>query len=128
MGTNEKQPMIMVGLVHLIPENEAEKVMAPLLAINPLQQIKKPITWRNITDSADALAAHGGMKSLVSCGMKNFDGKKFEKSLELWIKPAEDVPGTEGCSFIFMWFSLDAVKRFPVGSSAWSHRDMGVWR
>jgi hypothetical protein len=120
--------MIMVGIMHFRPEDEAQKVMAPLLAIGPIQEIKKPIPWANITDSADAFAAHGGIKTLISCGMKNFDGKKFEKSVELWEKLAQEVPGATGSYFLFMWFSLDAVKRVPVESSAWTHRDMGVWR
>jgi hypothetical protein len=123
-----KQPMIMVGIMHFVPEAEAKKVMAPLLALNPLQQIKKPVPWGNITDSAEALASHGGIKSLISCGMKSFEGKKFEKSLELWEKLAKEVPGANGCYFLTMWFSLEAVERVPAKSTAWSHRDMGVWK
>ena len=126
MGWME-QPGIMVSIMHFRPEDEAEKIMAPLLALNPVQQIKKVVPWGNMTDSADMLAGHGGMKTLHSCGMKEFDGKKFEKSLELWEQIDKEVPGVKGCTFMMNWFALDAVKK-KEGSSAWTHRDMGVWR
>lgn len=85
------QPMIMVNLTHFRPEGEAAMIMSPLLALSPLQQIKKVVPWGNMTDSADMLAGHGGIKTLHSCGMKEFDGKKFEKSLELWERMQREV-------------------------------------
>jgi hypothetical protein len=43
MGWME-QPGIMVSLIHFRPEDEAEKIMAHLLELNPAQQIKKVFT------------------------------------------------------------------------------------
>lgn len=120
--------MIIAGMTHFRPEEEAEKIMAPLLALGPLQQIKKPVPWGNMTDAADALAVHGGMKSLISCGLKSFDGKKFETTLYLWNKLEKEVPDAKGCVFMYTWFSTEAAQKIPAKSSAWSHRDMGVWR
>jgi hypothetical protein len=122
-----EQPVIMVSLMHFRPEDEAEKIMAPLLELNPAKQIKKVVPWGNMTDSFDMIAGHGGIRTLHSCGMKEFDGKKFEKSLELWEKIDKEVPGAKGCTFIMNWFALDGVK-IKEGTSAWSHRDMGLWK
>jgi hypothetical protein len=83
--------MIMVNLTHFRPEDEAAQIMAPLLALDPLQQIKKLVPWGNMTDSTDMLSGHGGMKTLHSCGMKEFDGKVFEKSLQLWERMQSEV-------------------------------------
>ena len=120
--------MIIAGMMHFRPEEEAEKIMAPLLALGPLQQIKKRVPWGNITDGGDAVAAHGGLKSFISCGLKEFDGKKFEKTLDLWNKLEKDVPDTNGCVFMHLWFSTEIAQRLPAESSAWSHRDIGAWR
>ena len=118
----------MVNLVHFRPEEEAEQIMAPLLALDPVQQMKKVLPWGNMTDSADMLAVHGGFKTLHSCGMKGFDAATFEKSLELWEKIDKEIPGAKGCTFIMNWFSLDVMKKKGQTGSAWSHRDVGLWK
>ena len=113
--------------MHFLPETEAEKIMAPLLALGPVQQMKKVLPWGNMTDSGDIFAAHGGFKTLHSCGMKEFDAGKFEKSLDLWEKIDKEIPGVS-CTFITNWFSLDAMKKGGLMGSAWSHRDVGIWK
>jgi len=124
----DEKPVIMVNLMHFLPEDKADKIMAPILALGPVQQMKKILPWGNMTDSTDMLAVHGGFKTLHSCGMKEFSVEKFEKSLDLWNKIDKDIPGAKGCTFIMNWFSLDAMKKKGLAGSAWSHRDVGLWK
>jgi hypothetical protein len=75
---------------------------------------------------ADSISvfSHGGLKTLHSVGMKEFDGKKFAKSLEYW----EQIQRSGAtCAIMMYWFSTEAMQKSPQSSSAWSHRDIGVW-
>lgn len=116
----------MASLVHLRPESDAEKIMAPLLALDPVQQIKKALQWGNTTDSVNMLAHHSGFKTLHSCGMKEVDGKTFEKSLDLWERKSQEGSGRERM-YLFDGLVLGRGDEEEC-NSAWSHRDIGVWK
>jgi hypothetical protein len=62
--------MIMVTTKHFCNEEEAKKVMGPLLDAKPVKQIKDTVSFANFTDSADELNKPGGVKSQISCGMR----------------------------------------------------------
>lgn len=72
----------MVNTVHFRPEEEADRVVAPILALKPVKQIKNVIGFANITDAAEALNKQGGLKTQISCGMQKFSSEKFEGGLE----------------------------------------------
>jgi hypothetical protein len=119
----------MVNITHFRPSSEAEVIMAPLLALNPVQNIKKTVEWGSITDSSDAFSKHGGLNTIVSCGLQRFDGKQFIVSLERWKKMVDEAPRAKRSLFMFTWFSNqnEMFKRIVDESSAWSHRDCAVW-
>ncbi|KAF8850675.1 FAD-binding domain-containing protein [Acephala macrosclerotiorum] len=123
----QTEPMLIVSITHFRPESEAEKVMAPLVALNPTQNIKREVFWASITDASDSLSKHGGYNTLVSCGLQRFDGKQFEQSLESWTKMIEEVLGVARTMMMFGWYSNEVLKSIPEGSTAWSHRDCPVW-
>lgn len=119
--------MIIVNITHFRPLAEAETIMAPLLSHSPIQSIQKTIAWENITDSSDAISKHGGLNTIVSCGLQKFDGKQFIEALATWEKMVEKAPGTSRSMFMFTFYSNEYVKTIPDESSAWSHRDTPVW-
>jgi len=47
---------MMVNVMHFRPEEEAAIIMAPFLALNPVQMMKKIVPWGSMTDAADMLA------------------------------------------------------------------------
>ena len=102
--------------------------MAPILAANPVQQIKKSIGFSNITDTADATNAKTGFKSQISCGLQIFKASQFERALHSWTKLVEECPGASGSLYAFNWTGIGAMKKIPEGGSAWTHRDCPVWR
>lgn len=116
----------MVSITHFRPE-EAEIAMAPLLSLNPVQNIKRTVEWGNITDASEPLSKHGGYNTLVSCGLQKFDGKQFLQSLESWTKMVGEAPGAARTMIMFGWYSNDVLKSIPEESTAWSHRDCPVW-
>jgi hypothetical protein len=119
--------MVLVNTMHFRPEEEADKIAAPLLALKPVQQIKKTINFANITDAAEALNKQGGLKSQISCGMRTFDAKKFENSLHSFTRLLEEHPSTSGSFIMYNYYSPKEMMKRPE-SSAYSHRDCGVWR
>jgi hypothetical protein len=102
--------------------------MQPLIDAKPVKQIKDTVSFANFTDSADALNKPGGIKAQISCGMRKFDGQKFEESLDQWTELVEKYPGAVGSFFMFTWVSTEAMKKVPDDTTCWSHRDCGVWR
>lgn len=119
-------PVVMVNTMHFRPEAEADKVVAPLLALKPIKQVKNTIDFANITDAAEALNKQGGLKTQISCGMKTFSAKKFEAGLESFTKLVEEYPSASGSLFMYNWYSTEAMMKRPE-SSAYSHRDVGTW-
>lgn len=117
----------MVSVNHFKPEAEAEKFMAPLIALNPIQSIKKTVNWGNITASGDPFSKHGGLNAIVSCGLQKFDGKQFIEALRVWQNLADEVPGAAKTMLLFGWYSTEVLKSIPEESTSWSHRDCPVW-
>lgn len=119
----------MINITHFRPSSEAEIIMAPLLALNPVPNIKKTVECGNVTDSSDAFNKHGGLNTIVSCGLQRFDGRQFIESLEQWKKMVDEALGAKRSMFMFTWFSNqnEVFKRIEDESSAWSHRDCAVW-
>lgn len=120
--------MVIVSITHFRPEPEAEKVMAPLLALNPVQNVKKNVECGNITDPNEALSKQGGLKTFTSCGLQKFDGKQFVECLERWKKLVDQAPGAAGTRIMFGWYSNEVLKSIPEESTSWSHRDCPVWK
>jgi hypothetical protein len=119
--------MVMVNTVHFRSEEEADQVVAPLLALKPIKQIKNVIGFANITDAAEALNKQGGLKTQISCGMQKFSAEKFEGGLKSFRKLVEEHPSASGSFFMYNWCSTEAMLKRPE-SSAYSHRDVGVWK
>ncbi|KAG4439066.1 hypothetical protein IFR05_005457 [Cadophora sp. M221] len=123
----QTKPVIIVSITHFRSKAEAEESMKPLLAIHPVAQIKRPIAFSNLTDAADNIDKKGGLKSVVSCGLKGFDPEKFEKCLDAWTGLVEGHPEAASTFFMFLWASKDGMKTFGDESSAYGHRDIGCW-
>lgn len=81
--------------------------MKPLLAANPVAQMKRPIAFSNLTDSADKIDKKGGFKSVVSCGLNGFDPEKFEKCLDSWTGLVDEHPEAASTFFMFLWASKE---------------------
>lgn len=124
------QPMILVSTMHFRPGSEADAVVAPLLALNPVQKFRKEIDFINITDAADAFNTQGGFKVQISCGMQTFAVEKFERALAVFEDLAENWPSAAQSALFFNWASNQATtdREVPSGGSAYSHRDCRVWR
>jgi hypothetical protein len=114
--------------MHFRPGAEADTFVAPLLALNPVQKIRKEIDFVNITDAAEALNVQGGLKAQISCGMQTFAPEKFEKTLHSFSELVERYPSAAGCGFMFNWYATQAMREREGEGSAYSHRDCGVWR
>jgi len=123
----QTKPMIMVSATHFRPEAEAEEFMAPFIALKPVQNIRKIVEWGNITDPTEALSKQGGLRTLASCGLQKFDGKKFIHALDSWQKLVDEAPGAAGTMTMFGWYSNEILKKIPEESTAWSHRDCPIW-
>jgi hypothetical protein len=119
--------MILVNMMNFRPEEEAEKIIAPLLALKPVQQIRKVIGFASITDAAEPLNKQGGLKTQISCGLQKFSARKFELSLDAFTKLVDEHPSASGSFFMSNWYSTEAMKKLPDMSAAYSHRDCGVW-
>jgi len=120
--------VIVVSVTHFRSEAEAEKVMKPLLDVNPVAQMKRPIDFSNLTDSADKIDKKGGLKSNVSCGLKTFKPEYIENALAAWIKLVDEHPDAASTFFMFIWASKEAMNTVGDQSSAYTHRDIGSWR
>ncbi len=120
--------MVLVNITHFRPETEAEYIMEPLLALKPIQHIKKEMAWANMTDASEAISKPVGLGSQISCGLQKFSAEKFEKALESWTKLVEEYPNASGRLILFGWNAPPQLRIFPVDNSAWSHRDCGVWK
>ena len=118
----------MVNTKHFCSEEEAQKVIQPLLDAKPVKEIKDNVSFANITDSTDALNQPGGIKTQISCGMRKFNGRKFEESFKRWTDLVQNFPGAAGSFFMFTWVSTEAMKTVSDDSACWSHRDCGIWR
>lgn len=101
--------------------------MQPLLAIKPINQIKKLIPFGNLTDAGEALMVKGGLKSIHSCGLQIFDAEKFVRCLDAWNGLTDEHPGAGRSFFMFNWFSTEGCGKFAQESSAWSHRDVKLF-
>lgn len=117
---------MIVNTTHFRPEEEADRVVAPLLALKPIKQFKATIGFANVTDAGEALNKQSGFKYLNSCGMQTFKARKFEDSLDSFTKLIEEHPTARGSFFMHNWYSTKAIMERPE-SSAYSHRDIGVW-
>lgn len=102
--------------------------MGPLLAINPVNQIKKTIPFASLTDSAETLMKKGGLKGVVSCGLQTFEASMFERCLEAWTRLVEGHPDAVSSFFMFIWASTEKMKKLGDQLSSYSHRDCAVWR
>jgi len=120
--------MILVKTMHLRSEEEAKRIVEPLLALKPVHQVKQIVGFAEITDATDTMFTQGGLKAQISCGLQRFDGKKFEHSLQSFTELLEEHPGTSGSFFMMNWWSTDGMRRVSDKSSAYSHRDCRVWR
>ncbi|KAH7386573.1 hypothetical protein BKA64DRAFT_646120 [Cadophora sp. MPI-SDFR-AT-0126] len=121
------KPVIVVSVTHFCSQAEAEKVMKPLLDINPVAQMKRPIEFSNLTDAADKIDKKGGFKSNVSCGLKTFEPENLEDALSAWTGLVDGHPDAVSTFFMFTWASKEAMKKFGDESSSYSHRDIGSW-
>ncbi|KUJ14527.1 FAD-binding domain-containing protein [Mollisia scopiformis] len=122
----QTRPMLMVSVTNLRPEAEAEKFMAPLIALKPVQNIKKTVEFGNITDPSDVFGKPG-LNTLLSCGLQRFDGKQFIEALDKWKKLVEEAPGAARTVFMFTWYSNEILKTIPEETTPWSHRDCPIW-
>jgi hypothetical protein len=120
--------MIIVNTKHFQSDEEAQKVIAPILDAKPERQIKNVIDFAHITDSLDAFNNPGGLKRQISCGMRSFSTNKFEQSLKQWVDLVDTFPNAFGTFFMFTWVSTEAMKKVPDESTCWSHRDCGIWK
>ncbi|KAH6715691.1 hypothetical protein BKA61DRAFT_547409 [Leptodontidium sp. MPI-SDFR-AT-0119] len=123
----QTKPVITVSITHFRSEAEAEGIMKPLLAANPVAQMKRHTAFSNLTDAADKIDKKGGFKSVVSCGLKGFDPRKFEKCLDSWTGLVDEHPEAASTFFMFLWASKEGMKSFGDESSAYGHRDIGCW-
>jgi hypothetical protein len=119
--------MILVNTMHFRPEEEADRIVAPLLALKPVQQMKKTIGFENMTDAAEAFNKQGGFKAQISCGMQKFSARKFEQSLNSFGTLLDENPSTSGSFIMYNYYSPKQMMTRPE-SSPYSHRDCGVWR
>ena len=120
--------MILVNIMNFRPKSEADAIVAPLLALNPVQKITKTIGFVNITDAAEALNKQKGFKTQISCGMQKFDGNILEKGLESWTKLVDEHPNASSSFFMYNLYSTGGMMKFGEESSSYSHRDCAVWR
>lgn len=120
--------MIVVSVTHFRSEAEAEKMMKPLLDVNPVAQMKRPVEFSNLTDSTDKIDKKGGFKSNVSCGLKTFKPEYLENALAAWMRLVDGHSDAASTFFMFIWASKEAMKSFGDESSAYTHRDIGTWR
>lgn len=117
-----------MNIVNFRPEAEADQIVALLLTLKPIQSFKKLIEFAQMTDSAEPMNVQGGLKTAVSCGLQSFKGKNIELGLEEFTTLVEDHPSASRSLFMTNWYSTDGMRRIPDTSSAYSHRDIGVWR
>ena len=120
--------MIVVSVTHFRSEAEAENIMKPLLDANPVAQMKRPIEFSNLTDSADKIDKKGGYKSNVSCGLKTFKPEYLQNALAAWMRLVDGYSDAASTFFMFIWASREAMKTLGEESSAYTHRDIGSWR
>ncbi|KAH8594653.1 hypothetical protein B0O99DRAFT_687431 [Bisporella sp. PMI_857] len=123
----QTNPLILVNTMHFRPEEEADEIVAPLLALQPTQKIKKAIGFANITDASQAINEPGGFKAQISCGMQKFDAQKFKECLKSFTNLVEEHPSASGSFLMTSWYSTKAMRQLPDDSSSYSHRDCGVW-
>jgi hypothetical protein len=119
--------MIMVSLTHFRPLSEIDAIIQPLLSLKPINQIRKTNPWSNITDSGEGLSKAGGYKTQVTCGLQRFSAAQFVSLLTVWKKLVTGNPSANGSLFMYTFYSTDGVKKQAEESSAWSHRDIGIW-
>jgi len=117
----------MISLTHFRSITEAQTIMQPLLSLSPINSICKVIQWANITDAGDALSKPGGYKSQVTCGIQTFSAAQFIALLSTWKALVAEHPDASGSFFMYTFYSTEGVNRFAEMSSAWSHRDIGIW-
>ncbi|KAH7317941.1 hypothetical protein BKA65DRAFT_609543 [Rhexocercosporidium sp. MPI-PUGE-AT-0058] len=108
----QTKPVIIVSITHFGSEAEAGMTMKPLLAVNPIAEMKRQTAFSNLTDAADRIDKKGGFKLIVTCGLKGFDPEKFEKCLDAWTGLLNGHP--EAASTFFMWPSAPDEESFKA--------------
>jgi len=104
--------MILVNIMNFRPKSEADAIVAPLLALKPVQKTTKTIAFVNITDAAEALNKQSGFKTQISCGMRNFDESILEKGLESWTKLVDEHPSASSSFFMYNLYSTEGMMKF----------------
>lgn len=119
--------MLVVSTKHFRPEEEAERVLESLVALQPIQTFRKFIDFSKSTDGSDASNKPGGLRTMFSCGLQEFKPEKLIVGAKMWTEMVEKWPSTAGSIFIFDWMSTSGMKEFEGDGSAYSHRDCPTW-
>ena len=120
--------MIMVSAFFCGSEEDARRMFAPLLDLNPLRSEGKLVPFNEIPKATEAFNKKGGYKQFISAGVQKFESQGLKRSLGIWLELAEECPRAKSTAFLLSWFNNQKVKEIAESSTAFGQRDIPFWQ
>ena len=99
------------------------RTLAPVIGIGPFKHEGQLISFGQYTDIYAQSDTKGGLKRIVSTGVKRCDSQEFINGLGQWHELTKTWPGAKASAFVLSYSSGVSLYKQPKDSSAYSHRD-----
>jgi hypothetical protein len=122
------QVQLAANWVYIGPEEEGRKVLAPILALNPVSSSINMVAWNiliaSIGDHFDQLGCTPEViRDLYNLNLRNYSADTFQSSFTKMAQFFADNPGGRNSNLLFEFFPNQAMAAVPADETAYPWRD-----
>lgn len=114
--------------MYIGPKEEGLRVLAPVMALNPVSTTIKEVPWSDLIETAGgginpALCQQNLSRNFYSVNLRNLSASTYQATFEKMVKFFDKYPSTRDTSIDIETFPNQAMSAVPDETTAYPFRD-----